>query len=279
MRILSDARQSRDRGFTLIELLVVLAIIGILASIVVPNVARYLAKAQRTKAVAEIKNIDTALAGMLSNTGRSSFRDFWKPEVRQKFDTLSVDLDNIYQIQRLYNIMFYELLRRGREATFEDPERNVFNQLLDTEDILHPEIRQKLGTSYIDIGLDSWGNQYNFWMGPLRRGDMLLRSYRIIDGEDPNDIENFVPYVYNTNQRSLAQEKLPGQPAADELPGFPAPKDLPVYIWSSGANLESDAHLLQQDDRGVREEFPEFLGGGDDENNWDNAGGWEDAPK
>ena len=292
MRILTQTRHSRQ-GFTLIELLAVIAIIGILASIVVPNVARYIAKAKVTKAVSEIKNLDTAMAGMLSDTGRANFRDFLKKAARDRLDGWSNDInsrdsfDALAKAAKFYNTFFYEAIRLGRDSDW-------------LKDRVEPEVLQKLGTSYMDIGLDSWGNQYNFWMGPLRRGVMPLRSYRVRSDADafisPNDPEfsRNDAYVYNQRRYAEAQAKFPGQPAPDHqsIPaafsttfgaiqayGYPAPKDLAVYIWSDGANLESDGHLLQQMARGVDEEFPEYLGGGDDPNNWDNASGWENAPK
>ena len=49
------------RGFTLAELMVVIVIIGLLATLVVPNVVKRLFKAQRTKASADISAISQAV--------------------------------------------------------------------------------------------------------------------------------------------------------------------------------------------------------------------------
>ncbi len=48
-------------GFTLIEILVVVVILGILASIIVPKIMKRPEEARRTKAVMDIKAIETAL--------------------------------------------------------------------------------------------------------------------------------------------------------------------------------------------------------------------------
>jgi general secretion pathway protein G len=68
-----DRRQSRTRrsaGFTLIELLVVLAILGLLISVVAPQVIRYLGRAKVDTANYETRNIEMALDLFMIDTGR-----------------------------------------------------------------------------------------------------------------------------------------------------------------------------------------------------------------
>lgn len=52
----------RQKGFTLIELLTVIAIIGIMSSVVLANLQSSREKARDTKRVADIKNLQLALA-------------------------------------------------------------------------------------------------------------------------------------------------------------------------------------------------------------------------
>lgn len=53
--------QTRQRGFTLLEIMVVIVILGILASIVVPNLMGNKEKADRQKAVTDIVALENAL--------------------------------------------------------------------------------------------------------------------------------------------------------------------------------------------------------------------------
>lgn len=51
----------KDRKFNLIELIIVIAIIGILASIVIPNISDFSIKAKDTRRMADIRNVQTAV--------------------------------------------------------------------------------------------------------------------------------------------------------------------------------------------------------------------------
>lgn len=54
-------RHQRQRGFTLLEIMVVIVIIGILASLVVPNLMGNKEKADHQKAVSDIMALESAL--------------------------------------------------------------------------------------------------------------------------------------------------------------------------------------------------------------------------
>ena len=57
--------KKNQRGFTLIALLIVVAILGILAAVVVPNVGRFLGSGKKESADTEYQNILTATQSMM----------------------------------------------------------------------------------------------------------------------------------------------------------------------------------------------------------------------
>ncbi|MFC2006395.1 type IV pilin protein [Chloroflexota bacterium] len=62
-----------EKGFTLIELLIVVAILGVLAAVVIPNVGRFIGRGETEAAEVERKNIQTAVIAMMTDNGISEF--------------------------------------------------------------------------------------------------------------------------------------------------------------------------------------------------------------
>jgi len=63
-------RSSMARGFTLIELMIVVVILGLLATTVMPKILSKPDQARRTKAMVDIRSIQSALALFKTDTGR-----------------------------------------------------------------------------------------------------------------------------------------------------------------------------------------------------------------
>jgi len=58
-----------EKGFTLIELLIVVAILGVLAAVVIPNVGRFVGRGETEAAETEFANIQSATVAMMTDNG------------------------------------------------------------------------------------------------------------------------------------------------------------------------------------------------------------------
>ncbi len=64
-------RREGQKGFTLIELLIVVAILGVLAAVVIPNVGRFLGSGETEANDTELQNLQTAVVAMMTDNNIS----------------------------------------------------------------------------------------------------------------------------------------------------------------------------------------------------------------
>ena len=60
-----------EKGFTLIELLIVVAILGVLAAVVIPNVGRFIGRGETEAGETELSNVQSAVVAMMVDNGLS----------------------------------------------------------------------------------------------------------------------------------------------------------------------------------------------------------------
>ena len=58
-----------EKGFTLIELLIVVAILGVLAAVIIPNVGRFLGRGEEEARRTEYHNVSSAIIAMMVDNG------------------------------------------------------------------------------------------------------------------------------------------------------------------------------------------------------------------
>jgi prepilin-type N-terminal cleavage/methylation domain-containing protein len=297
----------KRRGFTLVELLVVMAIIAILATIVVPNVASYIRRGRATRALAEIKGIELALTKMMADADRGNLNHLFNPngvraaigyedqqiEQQQENEPFKcyMTADQFRAVQQLYTNTFYALLRQGR-ATLNDSYGGV-----NFADVLNSDVVKKLGVNYLELEFDPWGQMYQIFPGPWP-------SSRRLNSTDELRVN---PNIHRRYILSEGQQGLPGTKRGGRNDGldfeiydadadmyitvsYPAPLDKTAFIYSTGANLISGQmvyrpYILGSDDlpyydldnplNNFVSQEEALTGGGDDINNWDQGRSWE----
>ena len=69
MKVFTKGMQSGEKGFTIIELLIVIAILGIIAAVVIPNIGGFMTSGQLAAANSEAENVKTASLAFCSEYG------------------------------------------------------------------------------------------------------------------------------------------------------------------------------------------------------------------
>jgi prepilin-type N-terminal cleavage/methylation domain-containing protein len=170
---------NRSKGFTLVELLVVIAIITILAAIEVPRVTDAIGRARMARAASEIRGAELAVTKMLADVDKQAVDKFFGnlPDGRSRLavavqQKAGASLDDIWTAERVYSDIFYELLRRGKDA--QEGLLEINGNL-----VLQDAVRRKLGSSYMDIPMDPWGTNPYFFFAKDARQSRRRRSASI----------------------------------------------------------------------------------------------------
>ena len=99
-----------EKGFTLIELLIVVAILGVLAAVIIPNVGRFMGRGEAEARRTERRSVEAAVIAMMSENGITSIPN------PQDFTGRKGSIDRWFQKplkpQRIFMLMSHQLLMK-----------------------------------------------------------------------------------------------------------------------------------------------------------------------
>lgn len=255
--------QIRFRGSEwLIRLLKAAAFVMLLIIMFFPRGHVDFPRSPANETLSEIKNAETTLTGMMADSQRDLDRLFNPDGVTAlRADLMQREgLDAFEASVRIYSTAFAALLNHGKNAETAFAEHDEMTGIFD------PVVLSRLGSSYMELREDPWGQPYRFFVGPWPKewGPPVFRVYR-------NPAEKHVADALTVTLADRTRV------------GFPATSLLPIYIWSLGANGVSDQPRFDPSgtyagaprDHYRADAADNELGGGDDISNWDTETSWE----
>ena len=139
----------RGKKFTLIELIVVIAVLGILAAIVIPNISNFQNKARDVQLTADTRNIQTALDMYRLNQPDSVSEPILKDGDNEVILTATHELDKDGQLKEI------SVKIKGTDYTV--PEK--YYRVLDLEELYPNYLRQIPKYAAVDVDAEVIKNE------------------------------------------------------------------------------------------------------------------------
>ena len=209
-----------------------------------------------SRVMTELNGMETDFTAMLSHANRMNSRDLLDPSgVRAflGFDPVAnseMTREEFVLTEQFYSRVFLTLLRSGRQTL----EQNYQVEGVDVpyRELLNEAVVKRLGTSYMEVRLDPWGERYRVWPDPWP------------DGEDAPPIPFRIYWATQTGETT------------GMLVEIPANRNLPIYLFSRGKDKTSGQGPFGDPTKTIDNTSRAAIlwNGGDDINNWDRDQGW-----